>query len=98
MRLDPSITLSQLRVSNSANGYYFSDSSANNWVGRGALTTGKAFSSPSSSTYYSITPLSYYFNTACGGTGVAFIRAEATAYVSRVGTSWNYKVSLNKTN
>lgn len=98
VRLDSSVSLTKLVLKNSANGSYYSDSNANYFVGRGSLSSTKTFNYPSSGSYYSITPINYYYNTACGGTGVAFIRADATTYCARGGSPWNYTVSLVKTN
>ena len=97
-RLDSLVALNKLVVKNNAFGDYYSDIWANNLVGRGGLSTSRTVNYPTSGVYYSVTPVNYYWNTACGGSGISFIRADVTSYNSRGTSSWTKTVTINITN
>lgn len=86
--LDSTVSLTKLTIRNNLQGAYYTDSSATNYVTTAALSSGTTtLTYPNGGTYYNITPLSYYVNTA-SGVGSAFERADAVAYCTRGGSSW----------
>ncbi|WP_073338587.1 hypothetical protein [Clostridium grantii] len=96
--MDSQVTVTKLVISNTSYGDYYSDINAYNWVGRSSLSKTGTRISPASGSYYSITPINYYINTSCGGTGISYNKASATSYMTRGASSWTFKISITKIN